>query len=297
VARSAEPKGPRFVRYFGPVLEVLKTLGGSGSPDEVRGGVASRLAISEWEQGEQLSSGSSRFDNQVAWARFYLTRAGLLDSSRRGVWSLTEKGRSTNLSDSSALQLFKEIHKGFSEEWRNKRKGDSNAQEVDESAPESVAVSQLAAPHRELLLSLLKTLPAAGFERLCQRLLRESGFQQVTVTGRSGDGGLDGNGVVEVNAFVSFRVLFQCKRYSGAVTPTQVRDFRGAMAGRADKGIILTTGTFTAEARREAVRDGVPPIELVDGEKLLDLFEKLELGLRQRAAFEIDEQFFEDFRK
>jgi len=210
---------------------------------------------------------------------------------------LTEKGRSTNLSDSSALQLFKEIHKGFSEEWRNKRKGDSNAQEVDESAPESVAVSQLAAPHRELLLSLLKTLPAAGFERLCQRLLRESGFQQVTVTGRSGDGGLDGNGVVEVNAFVSFRVLFQCKRYSGAVTPTQVRDFRGAMAGRADKGIILTTGTFTAEARREAVRDGVPPIELVDGEKLLDLFEKLELGLRQRAAFEIDEQFFEDFRK
>lgn len=297
MARSAEPKGPRFVRYFGPVLEVLKTLGGSGSPDEVRGGVASRLAISEWEQGEQLSSGSSRFDNQVAWARFYLTRAGLLDSSRRGVWSLTEKGRSTNLSDSSALQLFKEIHKGFSEEWRNKRKGDSNAQEVDESAPESVAVSQLAAPHRELLLSLLKTLPAAGFERLCQRLLRESGFQQVTVTGRSGDGGLDGNGVVEVNAFVSFRVLFQCKRYSGAVTPTQVRDFRGAMAGRADKGIILTTGTFTAEARREAVRDGVPPIELVDGEKLLDLFEKLELGLRQRAAFEIDEQFFEDFRK
>ena len=297
MAKSAASKGPRFVRYFGPVLEVLKTLGGSGSPDEVRGGVASRLAISEGEQGEQLASGSSRFDNQVAWARFYLTRAGLLDSSRRGIWSLTEKGRSTTLSDSSALQLFKEIHKVFSEEWRTRRKEDGTAQEVDESAPESAAVSQLAAPHRELLLSLLKALPAAGFERLCQRLLRESGFQHVTVTGRSGDGGLDGNGVVEVNPFVSFRVLFQCKRYSGAVTPTQVRDFRGAMAGRADKGIILTTGTFTAEARREAVRDGVPPIELVDGEKLLDLFEKLELGLRQRAAFEVDEQFFEDFKK
>jgi restriction system protein len=127
--------------------------------------------------------------------------------------------------------------------------------------------------------------------------LRESGFQHVTVTGRSGDGGLDGNGVLEINPFVSFRVLFQCKRYSGAVTPSQVRDFRGAMAGRADKGIILTTGTFTAEARREAVRDGVPPIELVDGEKLLDMFEKLELGLKPRAAFEVDDQFFEDFRK
>ena len=258
--------------------------------------MASRLAISEEEQGEQLGSGSSRFDNQVAWARFYLTRAGLLDSSRRGVWSLTEKGRATTLSDSAALQLFKEIHKVFSEEWRAKTKEEGSAQEVDEAAPVATAVSQADAPHRELLLSLLKALPAAGFERLCQRLLRESGFQHVTVTGRSGDGGLDGNGVLEINPFVSFRVLFQCKRYSGAVTPAQVRDFRGAMAGRADKGIILTTGTFTAEARREAVRDGVPPIEVVDGEKLLDMFEKLELGLKPQATFEIDEQFFEDFK-
>jgi restriction system protein len=102
--------------------------------------------------------------------------------------------------------------------------------------------------------------------------------------------------VLEVNPFVSFRVLFQCKRLSGVVTPSQVRDFRGAMAGRADKGIILTTGTFTTDARREAIRDGVPPIELVDGEKLLDLFERLELGVRPRVAFDIDESFFEDFQ-
>jgi len=297
VAKATEPKGPRFVRYFGPILEVLKSLGGSGSPDEVRAGVASRLAISEEEQSDQLASGSSRFDNQVAWARFYLTRAGLLDASRRGVWSLTEKGRPTSLSDAAALQLFKDTHKVFSGERRAKRKEDTAAQEVDESTPETTAVSVVAAPHRALLLSLLKELPAAGFERLCQRLLRESGFQHVTVTGRSGDGGLDGNGVLEVNPFVSFRVLFQCKRYSGAVVPAQVRDFRGAMAGRADKGIILTTGTFTAEARREAVRDGVPPIELVDGEKLLEMFEKLELGLKPRPTFDIDDQFFEAFKK
>jgi restriction system protein len=121
----------------------------------------------------------------------------------------------------------------------------------------------------------------------------------VTVTGRSGDGGIDGHGVVEVNPFVSFRVLFQCKRYLNSVAPAQVRDFRGAMAGRADKGIILTTGTFTADARarREAARDGVPPIELVDGEKLLDMFENLELGLKPRKAFEVDQSFFDDFRK
>lgn len=159
MAKGSEPKGPRFVGYFGPMLEVLKTLGGSGSPDEVRSGIASRLAISEEEQGEQLPSGSSRFDNRVAWARFYLTRSGLLDSSRRGIWSLTEKGRSTTLSDPSALQLFKEIHKVFSEEWRAKRKADGPTREADELAPELVAVSQVATPHRERLLSLLRALP------------------------------------------------------------------------------------------------------------------------------------------
>lgn len=297
MANRKEAKGPRFVRYFGPTLEALKALGGSGSPDEVRTAVASRLEISEKEQSEQLPSGFSRFDNQVAWARFYLTRAGFLDSSRRGVWSLTEKGRSASLSQAAALELFKEIHKVFSVERRERKKEGAEEEDVGESMPEAVVMPPTGVPHREILITLLKSLPAAGFERLCQRLLRESGFQHVTVTGRSGDGGLDGNGVLEVNPFVSFRVLFQCKRYSGAVVPAQVRDFRGAMAGRADKGIILTTGTFTAEARREAVRDGVPPIELVDGEKLLDMFEKLELGLKPRAAFEVDEQFFEDFRK
>lgn len=259
--------------------------------------VASRLAISEEEQSEQLPSGSLRFDNEVAWARFYLTRAGLLDSSRRGVWSLTEKGRGTTLTHPAALQLMKDLHKLFAAERKMRPKAGDAEDPVEESSPDAAVAAQGPSNHREALLAILKSLPAAGFERLCQRLLRESGFQHVTVTGRSGDGGLDGTGVLEVNPFVSFRVLFQCKRYTGVVTPAQVRDFRGAMAGRADKGIILTTGTFTADGRREAVRDGVPPIELVDGVKLVEMFEKLELGLRPRVAFSIDEDFFEDFKK
>jgi restriction system protein len=144
-------------------------------------------------------------------------------------------------------------------------------------------------------LALLRSLPPSGFERLSQRLLREAGFEQVIVTGRSGDGGIDGHGVLALNAFVSFKVLFQCKRYEGSVGPGHVRDFRGAMQGRADKGIIISTGSFSSDARREAIRDGVPPIELVDGEKLVMLFEQLELGLRPRAAYEVDDQFFAEF--
>lgn len=132
--------------------------------------------------------------------------------------------------------------------------------------------------------------------RRAYRLLRESGLQQVIVTGKSSDGGIDGHGLLQVNALVSFKVLFQCKRYAGAVTPSQVRDFRGAMAGRADKGIILTTGTFSSEAHREALRDGVPPIELVDGERLVTMLEGLELGLSPVKAYRIDSEFFREFQ-
>jgi len=150
--------------------------------------------------------------------------------------------------------------------------------------------------YRARLLQLLQGLPPAGFERLCQRLLREAGFEKVVVTGRANDGGIDGHGVLVLNHFVSFRVLFQCKRYVGTVTPAQVRDFRGAMQGRADKGLILTTGSFTTEAGREASRDGAPPIELVDGSNLVELFAKLELGLRPVTAYELDVAFFDEYR-
>src|SRR5207237_5601008 len=149
---------------------------------------------------------------------------------------------------------------------------------------------------RQQLLDILRALPPSGFERFCQRLLRESGFQEVTVTGRSGDGGIDGLGILQVSPLVSFKVPFQCKRYTGPVTPSQVRDFRGAMQGRADKGIIVTTGSFTSDSKKEAVRDGVPPIELVDGEKLVTMIEQLELGLNPIKSFKVDEMFFDQFK-
>jgi restriction system protein len=143
---------------------------------------------------------------------------------------------------------------------------------------------------------LLLKLPASGFERLSQRLLREAGFTQVVVTGQSDDGGIDGHGTLQINPLLSFKVLFQCKKYAKSVSPSHVRDFRGAMAGRADKGIIITTGTFTTEARREGSRDGVPPIDLIDGEKLVDMLERLELGLKPVTTYEIDESFFAEFK-
>ena len=291
MAKHKKEEGAQFIRYFGPLLDALRKLGGSGTPDEVVERIATDLGLPDEVQNDLLPSGGPRFRNQVAWARFYLVREGLLDSSKRGVWSLTEKGRTTSLTYEQSREIFLRWVKIFQEQRRAKA-------EAEEPIAEQVAEGTGAPSkdYRAETIDLLLGLPPAGFERISQRLLREAGFTQVVVTGQSGDGGIDGHGTLQINPLVSFKVLFQCKRYAKSVSPSHVRDFRGAMAGRADKGIIITTGSFTTEARREASRDGVPPIELIDGEKLVDMLENLELGLRPVTTYELNHSFFSEFR-
>lgn len=285
-------KGPQFLRFFIPILEVLKELGGSGTATEVTDAVIEKLNIPEEEQEETIKSGASRIRNQVAWARMYLVKSGFLDSSQRGIWSVTEKGLKTQVSEQDVLAYFKEVQKRIKEQSKNEAE---SSQEPTNNLDEETVIEHH--DYKTELLNILKALPPSGFERICQRLLRESGFQHVVVTGKSGDGGIDGHGILQINPVVSFNVLFQCKRYQGSVTASHVRDFRGAMMGRTDKGIILTTGTFTLEAKKEARRDGVPSIELVDGDKLIEMFELLELGLIPRKVYDIDEHFFDDFQE
>jgi restriction system protein len=207
------------------------------------------------------------------------------------VWSLTEAGRQAKLDPESVHALFKKVQSGF------KNAGAGAGKETDSGDGDDLEV--VGQNYRAELLEILRSLPPPGFERICQRLLLESGFQRVEVTGRSGDGGIDGHGILEVNPLVTFKVLFQCKRYKsgGQVTSGQVRDFRGAMEGRADKGIIITTATFTTDAKKEARRDGVKPIELVDQDKLVGIFERAGLGLRAVQTFEVNRSFFEEFGK
>jgi len=283
-------KGSQFIRFFKPVIEVLKETGGSGTAAEVIDRVIGKMRIPESEQEVTLKSGQSRVRNQVQWARLYLAYAGYIDASKRGVWSLTEKGLSGDTMTFDALGIFNEVNKNLKE---GKRLKDRTKPSVGETEEVEIEPSD----HRTILLNLIKSLPPGGFERLSQRLLRESGFQKVEVTGKTGDGGIDGVGILQINPFVSFNVLFQCKRYQGAVTPSQIRDFRGAMMGRADKGIIITTGTFTLEAKKEARRDGASPIELVDGDTLVQMFEQQQLGLIPRTTYDVDEKFFHDFTK
>ena len=292
---SPRSMGPQFVRFFGPVLDALRALGGSGSPTEVADKVAETMKIPQKQQEELTSSGQQRFLDRIHRARFYLSTDGFISSSERGVWVLTDKGRNKILTHEEALEIYQRLRRKFQEERRLAKRSKPEVQE-DADSPDEAEVST-AMPYREQLLKLIKSTSPSGFERLCQRLLREAGFTQVTITGRAGDGGIDGVGILQINPFVSFQILFQCKRYEGSVSPSQVRDFRGAMEGRADKGIIITTGNFTADARKEALRDGARPIELVDGEKLIEMFEHLQLGLKPINTFEVNVDFFDDFRE
>jgi restriction system protein len=298
--RDRSTSGPKFLSMFAPVLKALRDLGGSARPQEVYERASGALGLSLKTRTSDLTpTGVPRHENQMAWARFYLVRAGYLDSSKRGVWSLTEKGQQCQgPTPAEALEIFRQVRTTMPRREKAPPDGASKSNGADDVvAPAADEPDPILSGHRERAIEVLHSLTPSGFERFCQRLLREAGFQNVEVTGRSGDGGIDGMGMLQVNTLVSFKVLFQCKRYRSSVVPAQVRDFRGAMAGRADKGIILTTGSFTADARHEAVRDGVPPIELVDAEKLIDMLEELEIGLLPVKSYQVDEQFFMTFNK
>ncbi|MCB9250851.1 MAG: restriction endonuclease [Flavobacteriales bacterium] len=279
-------KQAEFVKWFGPLLDALRQLGGSAKPREASDKIAENLNLKDERLNEVLNSGQSRYYNQVAWARQYLAWEGLLDTSQHGIWALSPIGEKTVLDENKARKIFLkwvDIHR--------KAKKEKSVSEIiddqEESEPDEMETS-----FKSDLLQVLQSLTPNGFERICQRLLRESGFEKVTVTGQSHDGGIDGYGTLEINPFVSFKVLFQCKRYKGTVSRAQVGDFRNAMIGRAEKGIIMTTGTFSSDAIREANREGAPQIELVDGKKLIEMFERAELGVKPITVYEVDLPFF-----
>lgn len=287
-----------FVRWFAPLIQALKDLGGSAAPREALERIAEIEKVPEELRNEVLSSGQERFYNQVHWARQYLVWEGLIDSGKRGVWTLTPKGLHTELDAAAARNIFlAQVRKraAIRKATHSTHEGVAETDDKDDGRPEDTPQSDEDASLQRFL-AVVRSLSPNGFERLSMRLLREAGFERVSVTGRSNDGGIDGVGVLQLNDLVSFNVVFQCKKWENSVPPKEIRDLRGAMAGRAEKGIFLTTSTFTSNARAEAERPGAAPIELVDGEKLFDMFKRYELGLKPRTVFDIDLEFFEQFR-
>lgn len=255
-----------------PTLEAIRAMGGSGTIQEIAQKVLEISGFSDEQQNLLHGEGpQTEIEYRLAWARTNLKLAKALDNSGRGVWSLTEKGR--NMTEVETVAASHHVLVKLRDERRERRKQmppNGFADGEDEEGEQG---------WKERLLDVVLGMPPDGFERLAQRVLREAGFISVTVTGRSGDEGIDGLGVYRLS-LISFPVFFQCKRYRGSVRAGAVRDFRGAMAGRGDKGLLITTGTFTAEAKQEATRDGAPPIDLIDGDTLCELLKLHSLGVK-----------------
>lgn len=264
---------PTYDELNWPALEAMRALDGSASISEHLAKLIEKYHIpDEVVSAPHGTTGRTALEYRLAWARTALKRCGYLENSARGVWSVTDAGESATESELAAriagLRAF---------DQSNQSSTASPAQDSNDSAE---------IDWKDELLGVLRTMEPSAFERLSQRILRESGFIKVEVTGRSGDGGIDGTGILQLS-LMSFHVLFQCKRYQGSVGPSTVRDFRGAMMGRSDKGLIITTGTFTTDARKEATRDGAPPIDLIDGVALCDKLKELSLGVETRLVEEI----------
>jgi restriction system protein len=294
---------PQYNDLLWPTLIAVSERGGSASIDEIAESVVKNQSFSVAQQAVLHGDGpQTEIEYRLAWARTYLKGMGLLINSTRGVWALTESGMQLMTdpaqSDAAKRRKVRELHAAYAVELRKAQRQkqlERQASQPDESSPEPAEGSSH--QWKDELLDALMGMSPDGFERLTQRLLREAGFISATVTGRSGDGGIDGLGVYRLS-LVSFPVFYQCKRYRGSVGAGAVRDFRGAMAGRGDKGLLITTGTFTADAKAEATRDGAPPVDLIEGERLCDLLKQYELGVqttvRQVEDVAVNRSFFAD---
>lgn len=272
---------PSFDELIIPTIKALIELGGSGSVEEINTKVYVIAKLTD--EILQIPHGEEGTLNEVeyrlAWSRTYLKKFGLIENSARGIWALSRSDIDVEKLDYiSIVRTVREQNKPIQDKTKNTETFITN---LEEEIKEEIDTTE---NWKEKLLNVLYNITPDAFERLAQRLLRESGFFQVEVTGKVGDGGIDGKGIVRVSGLLSFHVIFQCKRYKGSVTPSQIRDFRGAMQGRADKGLVITTGTFTREAIKEATRDGAPPIDLIDGETLCDKLKELKLGIETKLT-------------
>jgi len=266
-------KIPTYDEMMNPQIEALKLLGGSGTINEISEKVFEIMKLSdeilEITHGENDSR--REVDYRLAWTRTYLKKVGILENSSRGIWAISSQHK--DIGKVNPKDIVNQVRNIMNDEKQN-HSNEFILDDNDIDAPEEVQ------DWRKEIKNILLQMKPDAFERLFKRILRESGFHQVEVTGKTGDNGIDGKEIFRIAGFISFNILFQCKRYSNnSISASDIRDFRGALQGRADKGLFITTSIFTRDAIKEATRDGAPPIDLIDGDSLIDKLKELKLGI------------------
>ena len=284
--QTIDKRLPRYNDLIEPTFIVLQNLGGSGNNEDILSGIISYLNLESdiVDIPHKDSSSLTELSYQAAWARTYMRLYGVIQNSARCIWTVTPEY--AKVESINAKKIVSSIHKNQKAQKENPVLATPISEESEFEEPQEVQ------PWRKQLSHILQTMDPYGFERLSQRILRESGFSHVTVTKKSGDGGIDGTGKLKINGIFSFNVAFQCKRYSGVVGASFVRDFRGSLTTDIEKGVLITTGTFSKYAKEEASNPGKQQIDLIDGEELIDKIAEYGIGVREVKTYEVDEDFF-----
>ena len=297
MGRERKNLSPTYTELIIPTYDALKQLGGSGTNNEIYERVIVNLNLSDevLDEPHLGSLNQSEVEYQLAWARTYLKNYGIIVNSARSVWSITSEYASeltVSAKEIVAFTVKKNKKKREMAKSNDKPDGKMDKPEDDIDSNDDVEFPDEVKPWRQQLANVLQNMDPYGFERLSQRLLRECGFTQVSVTKKSGDGGIDGTGKLKINGIVSFNVAFQCKRYKGLVSSGDIRDFRGSLTTDIEKGIFITTGSFSKAAKDEATTPGKKQIDLIDGEEFISKLAEYSIGVKEVKTYEIDEDFF-----
>ena len=297
MGRERKNLSPTYTELIVPTYDALKQLGGSGTNNEIYERVSVDLNLSDevLDEPHLGSLNQSEVEYQLAWARTYLKNYGIIVNSARSVWSITSEYASeltVSAKEIVAFTVQKNAKKREMAKSNDKSDGKTDKPEDDSDSNDDVEFPDEVKPWRQQLANVLQNMDPYGFERLSQRLLRECGFTQVSVTKKSGDGGIDGTGKLKINGIVSFNVAFQCKRYKGLVSSGDIRDFRGSLTTDIEKGIFITTGSFSKTAKDEATTPGKKQIDLIDGEEFISKLAEYSIGVKEVKTYEIDEDFF-----
>ena len=290
-------KLPEVVSFIPRILTTLRDMNGVAKAGAVKAAVVQAMSeAGEAMNDQMLASGVPKYQNDIYWARMYLVNAGLLEPAKtagHGTWKLTSQGWESPLDMATAAAIY----------FQTASKGNKNKDEADMPAPSGDDLQQDlegTVNWQVQLKEILWSLSDQGFEHLCAAIMTANGLDQIKVTGKSGDKGIDGMGLMYLDdaGLVSIRVAWQCKRYTtGTVGSMEVRNFRGSLDHKTDHGIIFTTSTFTAEAMKESVALGKTPIRLVPLDQLIEMLKNLKLGVGPEPGHVVDTSFFEQYRK
>lgn len=291
--------GPRYPELILPTYKALLALGGSGKNDEIHSMIIEQLKLTDIivDEPHLGSTNQSELQYQLAWARTYLKNYGVIENSARSVWSITSE-----FNDQTELNVKDIIAFTSNKNSMSRKIGLEQAKEIsigiqnieDSLEKSNYSLPEEIRPWKLKLMDVLQNMDPYAFERLSQRLLRECGFTQVSVTKKSNDGGIDGTGKLKINGIFSFNVAFQCKRYKSAVGASEIRDFRGSLTTDIEKGVFITTSTFTKAAKEEASNTGKQQIDLISGEEFIAKLAEYEIGVKEIKDYEIDDAFFQN---